>query len=144
MRFHINGLNRETGAPVSLQVEAANEEEAVRKVGHLGVVVESVLVIPTVQYQAPPHPPAASPPPPAEELDVQYRVVPFVANITHLEGAGAAASQLQSLINKFATAGWTYVRLEHVETDIRGNPGCFGIGYVPDRVLTLTMVVFKK
>jgi hypothetical protein len=75
---------------------------------------------------------------------MQYRVIPFTANIANNEGAGAAATQLQALIAQNATEGWEYVRLEQVETHIAGTSGCFGLGAVPPRMLSVSMAVFRR
>ncbi len=68
----------------------------------------------------------------------QYRVVPFVAQITAGQTSDVVAKQLADLINEYGSQGWSYVRLEEVTTIINhpavaGNPGsagCFGIGAI--------------
>lgn len=91
---------------------------------------------------------------------MQYKVVPFTANIVKGEGSGAAAQQLAELINANAREGWEYVRLESVRTiitspatpGIPGNAGCFGIGSTPDTPgrpeyhdeAVVYMIVFRK
>lgn len=75
---------------------------------------------------------------------MEYRVIPFTANIANGEGAPAAASQLQTLIATNAAQGWEYVRLEQVETHIAGTDGCFGFGAMPASSRSLSMVVFRK
>ena len=67
---------------------------------------------------------------------MQYKVVPFTANIVKGQSAEAAAKQLAELVNQNAGQGWEYVRLENVRTIITtpavpgtpGNAGCIGIG----------------
>jgi hypothetical protein len=80
-----------------------------------------------------------SPPNPME-----YKVVPFAANVQSHEGASAAAGQLQSVIASQASQGWEYVRLEHVETNIAGSNGCFGIGASPAQTIHVSMAVFQR
>jgi hypothetical protein len=75
---------------------------------------------------------------------MQYRVIPFSANIASNEGAGAAAGQLQSMIASLAAEGWEYVRLEQVETHIAGTAGCFGLGATPSFTRSVSMAVFRQ
>jgi hypothetical protein len=79
---------------------------------------------------------------------MSYKVVPFVANISSGEGAGAAAKQLVDIINQHAAEGWIYQRMENVEINIHdeGNKGCFGYGATPPTQSTtrFDMVVFLK
>jgi hypothetical protein len=75
---------------------------------------------------------------------MQYRVIPFTANIGSTEGAGTAAGQLQQMIASLAAEGWEYVRLEQVETHIAGTSGCFGIGATPAFTRSLSMAVFRQ
>ncbi len=75
---------------------------------------------------------------------MEYRVVPFTASISQKDGAGTAAAQLQSLITSHAGDGWEYVRLESVETNIAGNNGCFGLGATPARMVSVSMIVFRR
>lgn len=42
MLYHVKGLNRETGEPVVLTIEAQNDDDAIGKAGDRGIVVESV------------------------------------------------------------------------------------------------------
>lgn len=67
---------------------------------------------------------------------MQYKVVPFIANIQSGQGADEAAEQLQALINEHGKQGWKYLRLENIEIIIHdpgteGTKGCFGIGATP-------------
>ena len=75
---------------------------------------------------------------------MEYRVIPFTANIANTEGAPAAASQLQALITTNAREGWEYVRLEQVETHVAGTDGCFGIGALPASHRSVSMAVFRR
>ncbi len=73
-----------------------------------------------------------------------YKVVPFTAVISGSDGAAAAATQLESLIAGQASAGWEYVRLEHVDTVIAGSNGCFGFGATPSQNTSIAMAVFRR
>lgn len=75
---------------------------------------------------------------------MEFKVIPFTANIGSNQGAAEAASQLQSLISANASEGWEYVRLEQVETHIAGDNGCFGIGARPSMTRSVSMAVFRQ
>jgi hypothetical protein len=75
---------------------------------------------------------------------MQFRVIPFTANIASHEGAATAAGQLEHMIASLAAEGWEYVRLEHVDTHVAGVSGCFGIGERPALNLSVAMAVFRK
>ncbi len=70
---------------------------------------------------------------------VQYRMVPFVAQIAKGEGSDVVAKQLADLVNEYGSQGWEFVQLEDVVTLIHdpgrsgapGSAGCFGIGSTP-------------
>ncbi len=69
---------------------------------------------------------------------MQYKVVPFRADVMVDEGTKKAAEQLSQLINQNATEGWKYHGLETLMTDVTtpatpgvpGKSGCLGIGAV--------------
>ena len=73
-----------------------------------------------------------------------YKVVPFTASISQSDSASAAASQLEDLIGSHTSAGWEYVRLEHVDTFVAGSSGCFGLGATPGQNTSIAMAVFRK
>ena len=75
---------------------------------------------------------------------MEYKVVPFMAQIAQHETTSTVANQLQSLINTHLAQGWEYMRLESVETQIGPSKGCFGFGATPGYVTTFKMAVFKK
>ena len=73
-----------------------------------------------------------------------YKVIPFLAAVDNKQGAEAASSQLEELINKFSGEGWEYLRMETVETFVAGSSGCFGLGAQPGVMTSYSMIVFKK
>ena len=75
---------------------------------------------------------------------MEYKVVPFVANIQSQQGSQSVSEQLESVISANASEGWVYIRMENVETFIAGTAGCFGYGAQPSRMTTYSMIVFKK
>lgn len=67
---------------------------------------------------------------------MEYRVIPFRADIMITDTTGKAAQQLADLINEQAAAGWTYHGLESLSTKVTtpaipGSSGCLGIGATP-------------
>ncbi len=75
---------------------------------------------------------------------MEYKVVPFTAQIDRKESTAHVASQLQTLISKYNQEGWAYVRLESVSTYIQAEDGCFGLGAKPGYLASYQMVVFQK
>ena len=74
----------------------------------------------------------------------EFRVVPFIANIALGQGSVEAAAQLQSVIDFESAQRWEYVRLESVETYVRGESGCLGIGGTESRWDRYKMIVFRR
>ena len=99
-------------------------------------------------FHLPPSPPNPSPPtvPQAAAITDKYEfmVLPFVANINMEQGANEAATQLQAVINQQNAYGWEYVRLETVETFVRGDSGCLGIGSTEPRWEHFKMIVLRR
>lgn len=67
---------------------------------------------------------------------MNYKVVPFKADIMLGEGSGKAAQQLESLCQAQASDGWRFHGLEDLQTTVispakPGTNGCAGIGAVP-------------
>jgi hypothetical protein len=72
---------------------------------------------------------------------MNYKVIPFNADIVKGDGTKKAAGQLETLINQHANDGWVYRGLETLQTGITtpavpaipGTNGCAGIGATPGR-----------
>lgn len=75
---------------------------------------------------------------------MKYHVFPFTARLTQKDTTTEVAKQLETLIQHYADQGLEYVRLESVETIIRGNSGCFGLGARPDVTTHFKMAVFVQ
>lgn len=76
---------------------------------------------------------------------MEYKVIPFIAILDQKkETSNTVAYQLENLIQRQVTDGWTYVRLESVSTYIQPDPGCFGLGAKPSYMSTYQMAVFNK
>ncbi len=76
---------------------------------------------------------------------MEYKVVPFTAILNNQkETTNVVANQLETIITKFTSEGWKYMRLESVSTYIQPDPGCFGFGGKPGYFASYQMVVFSK
>jgi hypothetical protein len=75
---------------------------------------------------------------------MEYKVVPFMARITHNDTTASVAQQLENLIREHAANGWQYIKLENVETQVAADNGCFGIGGKPGFTTVFKMAVFSK
>ena len=75
---------------------------------------------------------------------MEYKVVPFNANLTQKDSAEAAAQQLQALIANYQANGYEFVSMESIETNVAGTNGCFGIGAKPGFVTSVAVVIFRK
>ena len=92
-----------------------------------------------------PAPPTIQMPPPSVSSDqYEFRVLPFVANITQQQGSAEAASQLQQVISQYSGQGWEFVRLETVETFINGDSGCLGFGSTDSRWERYKVIVIRR
>jgi hypothetical protein len=75
---------------------------------------------------------------------MQYKVIPFTANISRNSNASVVASQLEATVQEQAVSGWQYMQMESVETHVDGTKGCFGFGAQPGIVTTIKVLVFSK
>jgi len=79
---------------------------------------------------------------------LEYKVLPFAADISEDQEIEATAGQLQTLINQQAAEGWEFVGLENTEIVITvpGQAGCFAMGgpTQTNRVTRFDMAVFRK
>lgn len=75
---------------------------------------------------------------------MEYRVLPFNANLKRDDSANGAAVQLQQLIDEQKREGFEFVRLEDITTNVEGTNGCLGFGAKPGFTVTVSVAVFKK
>lgn len=75
---------------------------------------------------------------------MEFKVVPFTAQITRNDTSSTVAKQMQIIIDDHTISGWEYVRMDSVETAIAADQGCFGIGAKPAFVTTYSVLVFRK
>jgi hypothetical protein len=77
---------------------------------------------------------------------MQYKAIPFTAQISQIDTTKKVAQQLEALINDNANSGWEYVGLETVETQVAPDAGCFGlgIGAKPGFTTSYKIAIFRK
>jgi hypothetical protein len=75
---------------------------------------------------------------------MQYKVIPFTANVGRNSNTDNVATQLQNAIESIAKDGWKYEQMESVETQVAGSKGCFGIGVQEGTVTSIKVLVFSK
>jgi len=75
---------------------------------------------------------------------MEFKVVPFTAQITRNDTTTTVAKQMQTIIDSNVSEGWEYLRMDSVQTSIAADSGCFGIGAKPGFVTTFNVLVFRK
>lgn len=75
---------------------------------------------------------------------MEYKVVPFNANLTLNDEPRKAAAQLQDLIAQYQQEGYQFVSMGSIDTHVEGTSGCLGIGAKPGYTSSLAVVVFCK
>lgn len=76
---------------------------------------------------------------------MEIKVIPFVPQVTDVNPAGAAASELQTIINQMITEGWTFVSLSSLQTSVSAT-GCNSAqsqGKGPSTV-NIQLLIFQK
>lgn len=75
---------------------------------------------------------------------MDYKVKPFIAQVSSKGSASDVASQVASFISKETSDGWEFVSCGNIDTQIEGSNGCFGIGATPASSTSIMVLVFKK
>lgn len=75
---------------------------------------------------------------------MEYKVLPFNAQLKRGDTADVAAKQLQKLIDDQQGQGYEFVRLESITTNVAGTKGCLGFGAKPDFLVSVDVAVFRK
>jgi hypothetical protein len=75
---------------------------------------------------------------------MEFKIVPFMAQLKSGGNSGTVASQMQSVIDTNVAQGWEYMQVDSVQTFVEGNKGCFGIGATPGVSTVFNVMVFKK
>ena len=75
---------------------------------------------------------------------MELKVVPFVPQVTDVNPAGAAASELQSLINSMQNQGWEFVSLSSLQTSVKPT-GCNAAQKNgQSTIVNFQLVIFRK
>ena len=75
---------------------------------------------------------------------MDYKVVPFNANLKQDEAANVAVNQLQRLIDQELADGYEFVSMGSIETSVAPTNGCLGIGAKPGYSTSIAVAIFKK
>lgn len=75
---------------------------------------------------------------------MEYKTIPFAPVVKSDTGAQAVASELATLISRYATDGWEFMGLENHFTSVMGSKGCFGFGAQPPYNYTFSVAVFRR
>lgn len=75
---------------------------------------------------------------------MEYKVVPFNANVKQDDAADKSAAQLQALIERYVAEGYEFVSMGSIETNVAGTSGCLGIGAKPAYNTAVAVAVFRK
>lgn len=75
---------------------------------------------------------------------MEYKVLPFNAQLSRKDSPTVAARQLQQLIDDQLAQGYEFVCLGGITTNVAGTNGCLGIGAKPDFLISVDVAVFKK
>lgn len=75
---------------------------------------------------------------------MEYKVVPFNANLKHDGSVEEAAKQLQTLIDNQKLNGYEFYRMDNISTNVAGTNGCLGIGAKPGYEASVAIVIFRK
>ncbi len=75
---------------------------------------------------------------------MDYKVVPFTAQISSSGNSNDVARQVESCIQKEVASGWEFVSCGNISTTIQGSSGCFGIGATPSSSTSVMVLVFQK
>jgi hypothetical protein len=75
---------------------------------------------------------------------MDYKVKPFIAQVSNKGNSTDVANQVESFINQETSGGWEFVSCGNIDTQISGTSGCFGIGATPASSTSTMVLVFKK
>lgn len=73
---------------------------------------------------------------------MEAKVIPFIANVTDVNPAATAATQLQDLINSTTQEGWEFINISSMETSVKAT-GC-GAGNKPPVTTSIQLLIFRK
>ena len=73
-----------------------------------------------------------------------YKVVPFQAHIANTGSGQDVATNLEQVITREVSAGWSFVQIQELTTSVAGSSGCFGLGATPSTTIYLSVLIFRK
>ena len=75
---------------------------------------------------------------------MEIKVVPFVPQVTDVNPTGAAAEELQSIINQMQAQGWEFVSLSSLQTSVKPT-GCNSAQNKGQAsIVNFQLLIFKK
>lgn len=74
---------------------------------------------------------------------MEIKVVPFVPQVTDVNPAGAASSELQTIINEMQVQGWEFVSLSSLQTAVKPT-GCNAAQNKPMSIVNFQLIIFRK
>ena len=74
---------------------------------------------------------------------MEITVLPFVPQVTDVNPAGSAASELQSIINKKQSEGWEFISLSSLQTSVKPT-GCNAAQSKGQTTVNIQLLIFKK
>lgn len=75
---------------------------------------------------------------------MEYKVLPFNANLNQKDASQVAVNQLQSLIDEELANGFEFISMGSIETSVAPTSGCLGIGAKPGYNTSVAVAIFKK
>jgi hypothetical protein len=75
---------------------------------------------------------------------MEIKVVPFVPQVTDVNPAGSAASELQSLINTIQSQGWEFVNLSSMQTAVKPTGCNQAQNKGQASIVNIQLLIFKK
>jgi hypothetical protein len=75
---------------------------------------------------------------------MEIKVVPFVPQVTDVNPAGSAASELQSIINQMQGQGWEFVSLSSLQTSVKPTGCNIAQNKGQSTIVNIQLLIFKK
>ena len=74
---------------------------------------------------------------------MEYKVLPFNANLNQKDASQVAVNQLQSLIDGELANGFEFISMGSIETSVAPTSGCLGIGAKPGYNTSVAVAIFN-
>jgi hypothetical protein len=75
---------------------------------------------------------------------MEIKVVPFVPQVTDVNPAGAAATELQSIINQMQAQGWEFVSLSSLQTAVKATGCNSSQNKGQASIVNIQLLIFRK